>query len=151
MIEAEDAQMKLMAETIEKIKEEKDTSVAEIKTKTMKERQALANLEAEADTIEQATTKLRGEAVHTEEQLRKDILLVETMLEEVRQKLNSSQELRNYQIPNYPFPEELVRVTPMLAVEPSSAHDSPGRVAHVLAMSAGKTVRKPMLAAARKK
>jgi hypothetical protein len=154
MIDTEDAQMKQMAETIEKMKEEKDTSVAEIKASTLKERQMFTDLEAEAARIEQATAVFRDEAEHTEEQLRKDILLVETVLKEVQHKLSNSEELRNYQIPDYPFPEEVVKVRTILAVEPSlvqSARGSRGSVASTLMISPGKTVRKPVFAAARKK
>jgi hypothetical protein len=154
MIETEDVQIKLMAETLEKMKEENDTLVAQTKAKTLKERQALANVEAEAAAIERATAEFREEAVRTEEHLRKDILFVEGMLEELQQKLASSEELRNYEIPEYPFPEEIVKVRPILAVESSpgqSARKSARPVASARAVSAARTASAPGFTAARRK
>jgi Ran GTPase-activating protein (RanGAP) involved in mRNA processing and transport/predicted nucleic acid-binding Zn-ribbon protein len=126
-IESERSDIKSLEEKIENLAEEKEAFAAETIEKTAKEEEAVAKAEAEASAIEAATKAYLEESRETQEKLEHDIALVEAMIKEIHEKMADPKELRKYEIPAYPFPEELTKIRPILADEPiPSAHDSPG-------------------------
>jgi hypothetical protein len=75
-------------------------------------------LEREASVIEKSTAAYQAETKQTQEALEQDIKLVEGILSEIRDKMGNPKELRNYQIPEYPWRDEIVGVRSILSMDP---------------------------------
>jgi Ran GTPase-activating protein (RanGAP) involved in mRNA processing and transport len=154
-IAAEKVQIKMMADGIEKLEAEKQHFVTETTNKIENEKKALAGFEEEASGIEKATAAYQTEAKQTQEALEKDIRLVEGLLGEIQDKMANPKELRTFQIPEYPWPEEIVKFNPMLSMEPWDVEPLPEAPApsplSVLKPAKKGRLKKPKLPRARNK
>jgi Ran GTPase-activating protein (RanGAP) involved in mRNA processing and transport len=119
MIETENEQMGKMREAIEKMHEEKETFLQETKAKTEKEDELFHKIEEEAAKVEAATVQFNQDVLDQKTKYEKDIHLVESMMDEIIDMMSNPTAFRHYEIPAYPFPEELIPVVTAHSGDPS--------------------------------
>jgi hypothetical protein len=92
------------------MREETEVFVDQTKAKTEKEAEICKRTEEEAVKVEAAMAQYQQELLDQKTKYENDAKLIESMIEEIELTIRNPKALRQYEIPPYPFPEDLIPV-----------------------------------------
>ena len=107
MIAAEQEQMAGTEHLIDDTRKASDEAVAETKAKTFLEKSVFERTDGQVKQLEEETEQFIASKQAEEEDLRRQIDVVEQMIKEISEALQSDDVLREYAIPEYPFADEI--------------------------------------------
>lgn len=107
MTETERKELKDTEFLIQDCRKAADQNIAEIHSKTFLEKSVFERTDAQVRQIEDDTQKMIEENKPLEDHIRGEIEMVQQMIKEISAALQSEKKLRTYEIPEYPFSDEL--------------------------------------------